>query len=90
MALHFHFVQQHYGSSFDVRYIPTTENVADIYTKALPRPAFQRHTEKLGLTDQCQNTVLDYPVFTSIKPSDTTLHEIKPSDTALYRARPIN
>jgi Reverse transcriptase (RNA-dependent DNA polymerase) len=32
-------------------YTPTHENVADIFTKALPRPAFLRHHLSLGLID---------------------------------------
>lgn len=40
IAPHFHFVRQHHSSSFDVRQIPTTDNLPDICTKALPRPAF--------------------------------------------------
>jgi hypothetical protein len=27
-----------------------TENVADVFTKALPRPAFQKHRDRLGLS----------------------------------------
>ena len=34
-----------------VKYIPTDENVSDIFTKALPKPKFQQFVELLGLRD---------------------------------------
>ena len=34
-----------------VKYIPTDENVSDIFTKALPKPKFQRLVELLGLRE---------------------------------------
>jgi hypothetical protein len=32
-----------------VKYIPTDDNISDIFMKALPRPKFQRMVELLGL-----------------------------------------
>jgi hypothetical protein len=32
-----------------VKYVPSSDNVADIFTKALPRPAFERLRGFLGL-----------------------------------------
>ena len=32
-----------------ITYIPTEENVADIFTKALARPKFEAFVERLGL-----------------------------------------
>jgi hypothetical protein len=34
-----------------VKYIPTDDNVSDIFTKALPRPRYQRLVELLGLKE---------------------------------------
>ena len=34
-----------------IKYIPTDQEVADIFTKGLPRPAFDFLTSKLGLID---------------------------------------
>jgi hypothetical protein len=35
----------------DIAYIPTAENIADIFTKALPTPQFRKLREKLGVRD---------------------------------------
>ena len=35
----------------DVKYISTKEEIADIFTKALPRPAFDKHRAALGLAN---------------------------------------
>ena len=35
----------------DIAYIPTAENTADIFTKALPTPQFRKLREKLGVRD---------------------------------------
>ena len=37
-----------------VSYIPTDENVSDVFTKALAKPKFQRFVEMLGLRDEGQ------------------------------------
>lgn len=51
IAPHYHFVRQHHGSSFVVRHISSHDNTADICTKALARPLFQKHVKALGMTD---------------------------------------
>jgi hypothetical protein len=39
----YHFVRAHVkNSTFELRYCPTEDNVADIFTKPLPRPRFQK------------------------------------------------
>jgi len=35
----------------DIKYISTKEEIADIFTKALPRPAFDKHRAALGLAN---------------------------------------
>lgn len=50
LALKYNFVNDCIGKGFvRVKYIPTTENVADALTKGLPRTLFYRHRQKLGL-----------------------------------------
>jgi hypothetical protein len=43
-------VSQENGTSINVVSIPSKDNTADIFTKALPREAHWRHVEGLGLT----------------------------------------
>ena len=50
-----------------VEYIPTDEMIADIFTKALPKPQFQKHRIKLGVTRRKQQR----PCIT---PNDNTTH----------------
>jgi hypothetical protein len=33
----------------EVQYVPTIDNLADVFTKPLPRPAFERFRGFLGL-----------------------------------------
>ena len=33
----------------DIQYVPTDENIVDIFTKALPRPLFEKFRGMLGL-----------------------------------------
>lgn len=48
--LQYHFVREAVeDEKIVVNYIPNDENVADIFTKALPRPKFIRFVDVLGL-----------------------------------------
>ena len=48
--LRFHFVREAVeDNKITITYIPTEENVADIFTKALTRPKFEAFIERLGL-----------------------------------------
>jgi hypothetical protein len=48
--LHYHFVREAVeAGKIEMVYIPTSENVADIFTKALPKPKFEDFVAKLGL-----------------------------------------
>jgi hypothetical protein len=48
--LRYHFIREAIeDGKIKVKYIPTDENVSDIFTKALAKPKFQRFVEMLGL-----------------------------------------
>ena len=48
--LRYHFIHEAVeDKKISLKYIPTDENVANIFTKALPRPKFEEFMEKLGL-----------------------------------------
>ena len=50
--LQYHFIREAVeDGKITVKYIPTDENVSDIFTKALPKPKFQRLVELLGLRE---------------------------------------
>ena len=50
--LRYHFIREAVeDGKIIVSYIPTDENVSDIFTKALARPKFQKFVEMLGLRD---------------------------------------
>ena len=45
-----HFIKERIArGELTVEYIPTDEMIADIFTKALPRPQFEKHRNKLGV-----------------------------------------
>lgn len=47
-----HFISEKVTSgSVELKYIPTRQQIADILTKALPRPNFEDLSNKLGLYD---------------------------------------
>jgi len=48
--IHFHFIRQHVESNtIKLFYCPTHKMTADVFTKALARPQFNKHTVALGL-----------------------------------------
>jgi hypothetical protein len=48
--LRYHFIREAVeNGKISVKYIPTDENVSDIFTKPLGKPKFQRFVELLGL-----------------------------------------
>ena len=50
IAIHFHFVRERYlAGDFDIQHVASAENLADICTKSLPKPAFQALSTAIGL-----------------------------------------
>jgi hypothetical protein len=50
VRIRYHFVREAVDDgTIVVKYVPTAENTGDIFTKALPRPKFDYHRERLGL-----------------------------------------
>ena len=48
--LHYHFIHEAIEDrKISVKYVPTGDNVSDIFTKALPKPKFQEMVGMLGL-----------------------------------------
>lgn len=48
--IQYHFIRQHVESAIiELHYYPTHEMTADIFTKPLPRPIFEKHVVGLGL-----------------------------------------
>ena len=48
MDIRYHFVREHIASGLiAVRYVPTGDNIADVFTKATPVPVFRTHQPKL-------------------------------------------
>jgi len=45
-----HFVREKVESGVvDIIYVPTNDNIADVFTKALPKPKHQKFWENLGM-----------------------------------------
>ena len=48
--LRYHFIREAVeDGKIVVKYVPTDDNVLDVFTKALPKPKFQKMVELLGL-----------------------------------------
>jgi hypothetical protein len=57
--IHYHFVRSVIeNGTIDLQYIPSAENVADVFTKALPAPRFKELRKKL-MVECAQGGVLD-------------------------------
>ena len=47
-----HFIQERVSrGEIKVSFVPTKEMIADVLTKALPKPQFEQHRSKLGLVE---------------------------------------
>ena len=50
ISIRYHFIRNTVrNNEIAISYIPSTENIADIFTKALPRPQFEYLRDRLGL-----------------------------------------
>jgi len=50
ISIRHHFIREAVeNDQIVVQYVPSSENVADVFTKALPRPKFEYFIERLGL-----------------------------------------
>ena len=50
IEVHYHYVRERlHAGDIDLVYVPTQDNVADIFTKALPREKFEAFRKALGL-----------------------------------------
>jgi hypothetical protein len=50
MDIRYHFIREAVeNGTIIITYVPSTENIADIFTKALPRPLFEKFRTGLGL-----------------------------------------
>jgi hypothetical protein len=65
----YHFIREAVEEGkIKMEYVPTTENVADIFTKALPRPKFEEFVSRLGLVEvQDKGTTTRGHVKTGVK-----------------------
>ena len=51
--IQYHFIRDLVTSEvLDLRFCPSSDMIADIMTKSLPRPAHDKHTQAMGLTDK--------------------------------------
>ena len=49
--VHYHFIHEALKNQLlEIKYVPTDENIVDIFTKLLSRPLFEKFTEMLGLS----------------------------------------
>jgi hypothetical protein len=50
--LRYHFIREAVeDGKINMKYVPTADNIADIFTKPLPKPTFKKHVELLGLEE---------------------------------------
>jgi hypothetical protein len=55
-----HFLQERVArGEINLMFVPTNEMLADVMTKALPKPQFEKHRAKLGLVEVCENGSAD-------------------------------
>ena len=49
----YHFIREKFEENIiDIKYVPSAEQVADIFTKALPKVAFQKNCSLLGIKNR--------------------------------------
>ena len=49
--VHYHFIRKALKNKLlEIKYVPTDENIADIFTKPLSRPLFEKFRKMLGLS----------------------------------------
>ena len=49
--VHYHFIREALENKLlEIKYVPTDENIVDIFTKLLSRPLFKKFREMLGLS----------------------------------------
>ena len=71
IGIQYHFMRQHIeDKEIQLTYCPTSTMTADIFTKALPQPAFTRHNLALGLVDRSIMLFRTLTQETSITDSD--------------------
>ena len=50
IEVHYHYVRERFSAGeISLAYVPTQENIADLFTKALPREKFEAFRKALGL-----------------------------------------
>jgi len=68
ISVRFHFVRDAYErNAIKTTYLPTSDMLADIMTKNLPRDAHWKHGRRLGLVSRDSGEVVDKPRFKRLK-----------------------
>jgi hypothetical protein len=71
--IRYHFVRESVeNKKISVSYIPTNDNVADVFTKALSKPKFQRFVELLGLKTSRKSE--SHPISSQALPAQHAPH----------------
>ena len=74
--LHYHFIHEAVEDrKFEVTYIPTEDNIANIFTKSLAKPKFSRFVGMLGGVQQGEiRSIRSRPDNRIVSPRDKRLH----------------
>ncbi|KAH7278129.1 hypothetical protein KP509_38G025600 [Ceratopteris richardii] len=55
IEVHHHYVRERFSArEIGLAYVPTQENIADLFTKALPREKFEAFRKALGFIHECK------------------------------------